>query len=79
MIRKGKGVFWSCSHPQGRDPGLRDLAVLRLAGLKAAEGNLKEAIELARRVDARGELAWPRAKLIETWQQMLKERGEPAE
>ena len=59
---------------QARDPGLRDLAVLRLAGLKAAEGNLKEAIELARRVDARGELARPRAKLIETWHQMLKEK-----
>ena len=59
---------------QARDPGLRDLAVLRLAGLKAAEGNLKEAIELARRVDAREELARPRAKLIKTWQEQLKEK-----
>ena len=59
---------------QARDPGLRDLAVLRLAGLKAAEGNLKEAIELARRADSRGELTRPQAKLIKTWQEQLKEK-----
>ena len=59
---------------QAREPGLRDLALIRLAGLKAAEGNFKEAIEIARRTDSRGELAQPRAKLIKTWQQKLKEK-----
>jgi hypothetical protein len=59
---------------QARDPGLRDLALLRLAGLKAAEGNVKDAIDIARRADSRGELAQPRAKLIKTWQQKLKEK-----
>jgi hypothetical protein len=57
---------------QARDPGLRDLAMLRLAGLKAAEGNLKEAIAIARRVDSRGELARPQAKLIKTWKEQIK-------
>ena len=57
---------------QARDPGLRDLAILRLAGLKAAEGSLKDAIDIARRADSRGELAQPQAKLIKTWQQKLK-------
>ncbi|MGA7213262.1 MAG: hypothetical protein WBX20_03560, partial [Terrimicrobiaceae bacterium] len=47
---------------QARDPRLRDLALLRLAGLKAAEGNLTDAIEIARKADARGEFAQPRAK-----------------
>jgi hypothetical protein len=59
---------------QARDPGFRDLALLRLAGLKAAEGNFREAIDIARRTDSRGELAQPRAKLIKTWQQKLKEK-----
>ena len=59
---------------QARDPGLRDLALLRLAGLKAAEGNFREAIDIARRTDSRGELAQPRAKLIKNWQQKLKEK-----
>ena len=39
---------------QARDPGLRDLALLRLAGLKAAEGNVKDAIDIARRADSNG-------------------------
>jgi hypothetical protein len=59
---------------QAREPGLRDLAVLRLAGLKAAEGNLREAIELARRADARGEFSKARAQLMATWQEDLKEK-----
>ena len=57
-----------------RDPGLRDLAVIRLAGLKAAEGNLNQAIDMARRTDSQGELAQPRAKLIKSWQHQLKEK-----
>ena len=60
---------------QARDPGLRDLALLRLAGLKAAGGNLKDAIEVARRADPRGELAQPRANLMESLQLKLKEKG----
>lgn len=58
-----------------RDPGLRDLAVIRLAGLKAAEGNLSQAIDMARRTDPQGELAEPRAKLIKSWQRQLKEKN----
>ncbi len=57
---------------QARDPGVRDLAILRLAGLKADQGNLKEAIEIARKSDSRGELFEHRARLLETWQQELK-------
>jgi hypothetical protein len=59
---------------QARDPGLRDLALLRLAGLKAAEGNLRDAIEIARKADSRGELAQPRAKLMEILRKRLKEK-----
>jgi hypothetical protein len=57
---------------QARDPGVRDLAILRLAGLKADQGNLKEAIEIARKSDSRGELFEHRARLLELWQQELK-------
>jgi predicted negative regulator of RcsB-dependent stress response len=57
---------------QARDAGLRDLAILRLAGLKADQGSLKEAIDLARKTDSRGELSEHRARLLETWQQALK-------
>ena len=57
---------------QARDPGVRDLAILRLAGLKADQGNLKEAIEIARKSDSRGELFEHRARLLEFWQQELK-------
>jgi hypothetical protein len=57
---------------QARDPELRDLAILRLAGLKADQGNLKEAIEIARKSDSRGELFEHRARLLELWQQELK-------
>ena len=60
---------------QARDPGLRDLALLRLAGLRAAEGNLRDAIEIARKADSRGELAQPRAKLMESLRRKLKEKG----
>jgi hypothetical protein len=59
---------------QARDPGLRDLAMLRLAGLKATQGQFKEAIDIARRADSRGELAQPRAKLIESLQRKLKDK-----
>jgi hypothetical protein len=59
---------------QARDAGLRDLALLRLAGLKANRGQFNEAIDLARRTDSRGELARPRAKLIESLQRKLKEK-----
>ena len=57
---------------QARDPGLRDLATLRLASLKAEQGNLKEAIDIARKSDSRGELLEHRTRLLETWQQELK-------
>ena len=57
---------------QARDPGLRDLALLRLAGLKADQGQLKEAIDIARRSDSRGELFEHRGRLLEIWQQELK-------
>jgi hypothetical protein len=57
---------------QARDPGLRDLALLRLAGIKANQGSLKEAIDIARKSDPRGEFAEPRAKLLEGWQRELK-------
>jgi hypothetical protein len=57
---------------QARDPGLRDLATLRLAGLKASQGSLREAIDIARKSDAKGELAEPRAKLLQSWQERLK-------
>jgi hypothetical protein len=60
-----------------RDPGLRDLAILRLAGLKADQGSLKEAIDIARRSDSRGELSEHRARLLETWQQQLKPKKNP--
>jgi hypothetical protein len=60
---------------QARDPGLRDLATLRLAGLKAAEGNFKAAIDVARRTDARGEFAGARTKLVKTWEKELKDRS----
>ena len=57
---------------QARDPGLRDLAILRLASLKADQGNLKEAIDIARKSDSRGEFFEHRARLLEIWQQELK-------
>ena len=57
---------------QARDPGLRDLAILRLAGLKADQGSLKEAIDIARKTDSRGEFAEDRARLLEYWQHELK-------
>ena len=57
---------------QARDPGLRDLAILRLASLKADHGNLKEAIDIARKSDLRGEFYEHRARLLEIWQQELK-------
>jgi hypothetical protein len=59
---------------QARDPGLRDLATLRLAGLKAGQGSLKEAIDIVRKSDPKGELAEPRAKLLQTWQEQLKSK-----
>ena len=57
---------------QARDPGLRDLALLRLAGLKADQGSLKEAIDIARKSNSRGELSEHRARLLEVWQEQLK-------
>ena len=57
---------------QARDPGLRDLALLRLAGLKADQGQLREAIDIARKSDSRGEFFEHRARLLELWQQELK-------
>lgn len=62
---------------QARDPGLRDLAILRLAGLKADQGYLKEAIEIARKTNSRGEFSEHRTKLVETWQQELKGKKNP--
>lgn len=61
---------------QAREPGLRDLATLRLAALRAAEGKLREAIEIVRRTDSRGEFAELRAKFMKTLQEELK-RGRP--
>ncbi len=62
---------------QARDPGLRDLAILRLAGLKADQGYLKEAIEIARKTNSRGEFSEQRTRLVETWQQELKSKKNP--
>jgi hypothetical protein len=59
---------------QARDPELRDLATIRLAGLKASQGSLKEAIDVVRKTDPKGELAEPRAKLLQAWQQQLQPR-----
>ena len=59
---------------QARDPGMRDLAVLRLAGLTASEGNLRGAMEIARRSDQWGEFGRSRAKLLKAWEQQLKEQ-----
>ena len=56
---------------QAREPGLRDLATLRLAAIRAAEGKLREAIEIARRTDSRGEFAGLRAKFMKTFQEEL--------
>jgi hypothetical protein len=60
---------------QAREPGLRDLALLRLAGLKAEEGKMSDAMDIVRRTDARGEFANARAKLIKTWQEQLKNKS----
>jgi hypothetical protein len=60
---------------QARDPGMRDLAMLRLAGLAASEGNLRGAMEIARRSDQRGEFGRSRAKLLKAWEQQLKEQS----
>jgi hypothetical protein len=57
---------------QARDPDLRDLAAIRLAGLKASQGSLKEAIDVVRRTDPKGKLAEPRARLLQGWQQQLQ-------
>ena len=57
---------------QARDPGLRDLAKFRLAGLKADQGRLKEAMDIVRKSDPKGELAEQRAKLLQTWEEQLK-------
>ena len=57
---------------QARDPGLRDLAKFRLAGLKADQGRLKEATDIVRQSDPKGELAQQRARLLQTWEEKLK-------
>ena len=44
---------------QAREPGLRDLALLRLAGLKAEEGKMRDAMDIVRRTDARGNSPMP--------------------
>ena len=72
VIPKVNGESLNCLTTQARDPGVRDLAILRLAGLKADQGDLKEAIEIARKSDSRGELFEHRARLLEFWQQELK-------
>ena len=46
--------------------------MLRLAAIRAAEGKLREAIEIARRTDSRGEFAELRAKFMKTFQEELK-------
>ena len=58
---------------QARDPGLRDLAFLRLAGLKAASGDLPGAIGLARKCNPNGEFARAREQLISDWEKSLNE------
>ena len=60
---------------QARDPGLRDLAMIRLAALKVSQGSVKEAIDLVRKTDPKGELAEPRTRLLDTWQQQLKPKN----
>jgi hypothetical protein len=62
---------------QARDPELRDLATLRLGGLKASQGNLKEAVDTVRKSDPKGKLAEPRAKLLQNWQEQLKPKKVP--
>jgi hypothetical protein len=62
---------------QARDPELRDLATLRLGGIKASQGSLKEAIDIVRKSDAKGKLAEPRAKLLQNWQEQLKAKNTP--
>ena len=57
---------------QARDSDLRDLATIRLAGLKASQGSLKEAIDVVRKTDPNGRLAEPRTKLLQDWQQQLQ-------
>ena len=59
---------------QARDPDLRDLATIRLAGLKASQGSLGEAIDVVRKTDPNGKLAEPRTKLLQDWQQQLQPR-----
>jgi hypothetical protein len=59
---------------QARDSGMRDLATLRLAGLTAREGNLRGAMDIARRSDQRGEFGRSRAKLLKVWEQQLREQ-----
>ena len=48
----GKRRTFELLSTQARDPGLRDLALLRLAGLKADQGQLREAIDIARKSDS---------------------------
>jgi hypothetical protein len=62
---------------QAREPGLRDLAILRLASTRAGEGNLREAIEIARRTDSRGEFAKIRAKIMKAYQEELRSKKAP--
>ena len=62
---------------QARDPELRDLATLRLGGIKATQGSLKEAIDIVRKSDPKGKLAEPRANLLQNWQEQLKPKSTP--
>jgi hypothetical protein len=62
---------------QARDPELRDLATLRLGGIKASQGGLKEAVDIVRKSDPKGKLAEPRAKLLQNWQEQLKPKKMP--
>lgn len=59
---------------QARDPGLRNMAILRLAGLSVDAGDLRQALEIATKADAWGEFSKERSLLIEYCRQKLKEQ-----
>lgn len=59
---------------QARNPGLRNMAILRLAGLSVDAGDLRQALEIATKADAWGEFSSARASLIAYCKQKLKEQ-----
>ena len=59
---------------QACDPGVRNMAILRLSGLRIDAGDLKQAIAIASKADATGELSSARASLIEDCTEQLKKQ-----